>query len=227
MTPERYTRNLPLLTPEENEQLANRKVCVIGCGGLGGYSIEMLGRLGIGNITAVDGDVFQESNLNRQLLSLTGNLGHSKAAVAVERMKQVNPLVKVTPVSNYLTDENARQILTGHDVIVDALDNVKTRTLLQNTAEELQIPLVHGAIDGWYGQVTTIFPADRSLDYLYANIKTQDINPILGNPSFTPALVASIQAGEVLKILINRGSLLRKKLLVINLLDQEYEIIDL
>lgn len=227
MIPERYLKNTPILTPEENESLSDRKVCVVGCGGLGGYIIEMLGRLGVGNITAVDGDVFQESNLNRQLLSNSENIGHFKAIVAVERMKQVNPLVKIIAVTDYLTDQNVQPILHCHDVIVDALDNVKSRLLLQRSAENLKIPLVHGSIDGWYGQVTTIFPTDRTLDYLFPDSNEKDPKTLLGNPSFTPALVASIEVSEVLKILIGRGKLLRKKLLIINTLEQEYEIVNL
>jgi molybdopterin-synthase adenylyltransferase len=227
MVMERYLKNIPLLSPEENDKLIQHRVCVAGCGGLGGYIIELLGRLGIGKITAVDGDVFQESNLNRQLLANSGNLGRFKATVAVERMEQVNPLVKITAVTDYITDKNANQILDGHDVIVDALDNIQARLLLQNTAAALKIPMVHGAIDGWYGQVTTIFPMDRTLDYLYPGLNGEDLKPQLGNPSFTPALVASIEVSEVLKILIGRGALLRKKLLIINTLEQQYEIVDL
>jgi molybdopterin-synthase adenylyltransferase len=87
--------------------------------------------------------------------------------------------------------------------------------------------MVHGSIDGWYGQVTTIFPTDRTLDFIYADLTGHDLKPALGNPSFTPALVAAIEVSEVLKILINRGSLLRKKLLIINTLEQEYEVVDL
>ncbi|HEX3048210.1 MAG TPA: HesA/MoeB/ThiF family protein [Bacillota bacterium] len=227
MIPERYLKNLPLMTPEENKELTRRQVCVVGCGGLGGYIIEMLGRLGVGNITAVDGDAFCESNLNRQLLSTTSNIGKPKALAAVERMTHVNPLIKITAVTDYLTEKNATQILSGHDVIVDALDNITTRLLLQNMASDLNIPLVHGSIDGWYGQVTTIFPGDRTLDYIYPNFDGQNPPTKLGNPSFTPALVASIEVSEVLKILIGRGSLLRKKLLIIDTLEQEYEIIDI
>jgi molybdopterin/thiamine biosynthesis adenylyltransferase len=227
MIPERYLKNLPLLTPDENKKLAQRQVCVIGCGGLGGYVIEMLSRLGVGNITVVDGDAFCESNLNRQLLSVNANIGKLKALAAVERMTHVNPLIKITAVTDYLTEKNAIQILNGHDVIVDALDNITTRLLLQNVTSDLNIPLVHGSIDGWYGQVTTIFPGDRTLDYLYPNFDGQNPPTKLGNPSFTPALVASIEVSEVLKILIGRGSLLRKKLLLINTLEQEYEMVEL
>ena len=93
----RYTRNMETLSKEENDRLKEFKVCVVGCGGLGGYVIEMLGRIGIGHITAVDGDGFDESNLNRQILSDTYCLGKNKAVAAKERMERVNPLISLNP----------------------------------------------------------------------------------------------------------------------------------
>lgn len=223
----RYSRNMTTLTPEENQSLQNFRVCVIGCGGLGGYIIEMLGRLGVGTITAVDGDVFDETNLNRQILSDTHTLGKSKALQAKERMTLVNPLITVHPIWGKFSMENGSAILKNHHVVVDALDNISTRLQLENTTEALGIPLVHGAIAGWYGQASTILPGDRTLSKIYPDPTITGMEKELGNPSFTPALVASIQVSEVLKILIGRGGLLRNKLLYINLLDQEYEIIHL
>lgn len=221
----RYERNMKMLSPEENDALQNFKVCVVGCGGLGGYIIEMLGRLGIGHITAIDGDVFEESNLNRQLLAETKNLGKGKAEAARERMESVNPLIRVRPVRARVEAGQGEELLAGHDVVVDAVDNIESRLILQSICSRLGIPLVHGAIGGWYGQVTTIFPGDNTLDYIYAKRTAGGLEKELGNPSFTPALVASIQVSEVLKILIGRGELLRKRLLHLDLLTQEYTVI--
>ncbi|MGE5630320.1 MAG: HesA/MoeB/ThiF family protein [Caulobacteraceae bacterium] len=223
----RYARNMQMLTAEENTRLKDFKVCVIGCGGLGGYVIEMLGRLGIGYITAVDGDVFEESNLNRQILSDAESLGMSKAFAAKERMAKVNPLITLNPVRARFDSVNGCQIIGGHDVVIDALDNLESRLLLEDLSEDAGIPLVHGAIAGWFGQVTTILPGDRTLKKLYPEGINHGIEKELGNPSFTPALVASIQVSEVLKLLIKRGSVLSGRLLMINLLEQQFEIIDL
>ena len=224
---QRYSRNMNTLSPYENDCLKGFKVCVIGCGGLGGYIIEELGRLGIGTITAVDGDVFEESNLNRQLLSDMNNLGSSKADAAAKRMSKINPLITIVPVEQRLTAENGLAILKGHDVVIDALDNIESRIILERLAEELEIPMVHGAIAGWFGQVTTVFPGDRTLSLLYPEGEKHGIEKELGNPSFTPAVIASLQVAETLKVLIKRGAVLRKRILVINLLNQEYEIIEL
>ncbi len=224
---QRYARNMKTLSLEENNSLKHFKVCVVGCGGLGGYIIEELGRIGIGSITAVDGDVFEESNLNRQLLSSVDNLGNSKAEAAEFRMRKVNPMIKVTAVCKRLDMKNGPDILAGHDIVLDALDNIESRLTLEKLAEQAQIPLVHGAIAGWFGQVTTILPGDRTLSLLYPADESRGIEKELGNPSFTPALVASIQVAEAVKLLIRRGETLRRKLLIINLLEQEYEVIDL
>ncbi|MGV8146996.1 MAG: HesA/MoeB/ThiF family protein [Alkaliphilus sp.] len=224
---ERYFKNIGTLAKEENESLSSYKVCVIGCGGLGGYIIEMLGRLGIGHITAVDSDVFEESNLNRQLLANTETLSKPKALAAKERMKLVNPLVEVITVCEKFAVDNAERMLTGHDVIVDAVDNIESRFTLQNATSKLGIPLVHGAIAGWYGQVSTILPGDNTLERIYPSRCKQGLEKEIGNPSFTPAMVASIQVAEVIKVLFGKGSLLRNKLLYIDLLEHEYIVIDL
>ncbi len=220
----RYSRNITTLSLDENESLQHKKVCVIGCGGLGGYVIMELGRLGVGSITAVDGDVFDQSNLNRQLFSDEAVLGQGKAKVTCEKMSVINSLVKVKPIHSLLTAENCDTIIAGHDVVVDALDNLDTRKILQRCCSKLNIPLVHGAIAGWYGQVCTILPSDTIFDIILNN-QSKGIETKLGNPSFTPAIVASYQVAETVKLLINRGEILQNKLLMINLLDNEFEII--
>jgi molybdopterin/thiamine biosynthesis adenylyltransferase len=215
------------ISPEENLKLKDFKVCVVGCGGLGGYVIEMLGRLGIGHITAVDGDVFDESNLNRQLLSSEKVIGNSKAEVAKSRMAEVNSEIEVTAIRDFLTAENWEKIVNNHDLVIDALDNISARKVLANGCRVAGIPMIHGAIAGWYGQVSTIMPGDETISLLYSHDEEKGIETELGNPSFTPALVASIETAEALKVLLGRGEVLSKKVLSIDLLNQEYEIFEL
>ncbi len=223
----RYLKNMNMLSKEEIERLQGSKACVVGCGGLGGYIIEMLGRLGVGKITAVDGDVFDETNLNRQLLCDVDSIGKAKTEAAKNRMQRVNPLIDVIPVFQKITPVNGMDILAGHDVIIDAVDNIDTRLLLQDLAWQLGIPMIHGAIAGWFGQITTIFPGDRTLDILYKKNVANGIENDLGNPSFTPALVAAHEVSEAVKILIGRGELLRKRILYIDTFDQEYVVVDI
>ncbi len=227
MTNQRYIKNEKMLSREENLSLREKKVAVVGCGGLGGFIVEELGRLGIGHITAVDGDVFEESNLNRQLLSDATNLGQRKAIAAKERMKIVNPEVEIVPVEEYIDEKNAETILKGHDVVCDALDNIPSRKLIRDICRKLDIPFVFGTIAGWYGYVSTVFPDDNTLDLIYDTDEAKGEEQELGNPSFTPALVASLQVAETLKLLTGKGELLRKKLLFINSLEHKYEIIEL
>ena len=224
---DRYFKNMDMISKEENDSLRNFKVCVVGCGGLGGYIIEMLGRLGIGHITGIDGDVFDVSNLNRQLLVDTENLGQSKALTAKERMNKVNPDVDFKAITEILTKDNGLEILKGHDVVIDAVDNIETRFIIKDLAKGAGIPMVHGAIAGWYGQVSTIFPGEDTLEKIYPRQPKKGVETKLGNPSFTPALVASMEVSETLKILIGRGELLRNKLLHIDIYDHTYTILDL
>lgn len=220
---ERYQRNIETLSPEENVSLGEKRVAVIGCGGLGGYCLEMLGRIGVGQLTAVDGDIFVESNLNRQLLSQTDSLGKSKALMAQARMAQVNPGIRLNPVDSWLSEDNALALLAGHHAVVDAMDNIPSRFILAEACGELGIPLVHGAIAGWYGQVATILPGERTMEKIYPQGRHKGIETRLGNPSFTPALVAAMQVSEVVKILIGRGGLLSGgEIMFIDTLHQDY-----
>lgn len=222
----RYERNGIVITPEENKALAERKVCVAGCGGLGGGVIEGLVRSGVGNVVAVDGDVFDETNLNRQVLSNESNLGRSKAREAVRQMKEINSQVEVTAVEAFIDESNAEEIIAGADVVVDALDSVGARRILEGACEKQGIPMVHGAIAGWNGQVAVVMPGDRLMGELYSGEEDRGAEVSTGNPYFTPAAVSAIQVAETLKLLIGRESVLRNRLLMMDLLHHQYELID-
>ena len=220
----RYARNLGSITRQEQEQLRSRKVCVVGCGGLGGFLLEYLTRMGVGHITAVDGDRFDPTNLNRQILATEDNLGISKAAEAKNRLARVNSDVQVTAVEQFLTAENAAQILAGHHLVLDALDSIPHRLMLQRICRELQIPLIHGAVEGWFGQVTTVFPGDDTLCRLYPGCSEETI-PERGAAtlSFAPAFIASVQAAEAVKVLLHREPTLRGKVLFADLLQNHFD----
>jgi len=223
---ERYKRN-GIFTNEEMNILKDSKVCIIGSGGLGGYILEMLARVGVGNITIIDGDVFEESNLNRQILATSNNLGNVKVEEAKKRIAEVNPETRVTPIQSYLNSENVSEIITDYNLVIDALDSIDIRLLLQAECEVKNIPLVHGAIAGWYGQVTTIMPGDKTLNRLYSNDQNKGVEVEIGNPSFTPALVASLEVSEALKVLLKKDEILRNKMLYIDLLNNEFEVLDI
>ncbi|MGL4607348.1 MAG: HesA/MoeB/ThiF family protein [Eubacteriaceae bacterium] len=217
----RYERNFPAFSEDDFNKIQNATIAVVGCGGLGGYVIEMLTRVGVGSLRLIDGDIFESSNLNRQLLSSEKNLGISKAAVGKERVSVINSEVSVEAFHAFLKEENGLALLKNSDLVIDALDNVPSRFVLQTLCLKKNIPLVHGAIGGWFGQVTTIFPGDDTLSKIYSKEKKYD-SKASGNPSFTPGLVASIQVSEALKIITGKEDLLRKELLYIDLLSNDF-----
>ena len=186
---------------------------------MGGYVIELLARIGIGTLTVVDGDVFALSNLNRQLLSTEALIGESKVKAALERVHAVNSEVKLSCVPFFLTEENADGLIEGHDLVVDALDNIPSRRILAESCDRLGLPLVHGAISGWCAQVAVIMPGSGAFDRIYpADAKKRKPSSL----SFTPALAASIQTAEAIKLLLNKGLPLKSRLLIADLLTQEY-----
>ena len=197
---------------------------VIGCGGLGGYIIEAMARLGIGKIVIVDPDTFEEHNLNRQLFSTLSTLGIPKVDAAAQRVANINPAVSVVPVREAFSKTNAGDILKDIDVAVDALDNTAARIDLADACNILSIPMVYGAIGGWYGQVATQMPGGRSVcDILKNYPEGEGIEKTAGIPSFGPAVIAGFEAAETCKILLGRGSLLQNRMLFINLLDMKIE----
>ena len=226
--PARYQRNRKLISIDQQLALLQSRVAVLGCGGLGGYIIEELARLGVGHIVAVDPDVFEEHNLNRQLFSTPDLLGEKKVVAAARRVAEVNPAIKIQPVAEAVNEGNGPEILQGVNVAADALDAVPVRLTLASVCDHMNISLVHGAIAGWFGHLATQFPGDKTLERIYALKKApQGIETALGNPSFTPAVVASMQVAEIVKILLNTGDSLRNQYLAIDLYHMEVNTLPL
>lgn len=217
----RYQRNVPALSGAECALLRAKKAAVIGCGGLGGHLIELLARIGIGSIRAVDGDVFEETNLNRQLLSEVPLIGTGKAEAAAKRVERINPDVSVEAVHGFLTEENAAELIAGCDVALDALDNIPARKALARACAEAGIPYVYGAIQGWVAQAAVSLPGDGLLDILYPEGTAIRDKSVL---SFTPAFCASVQTALCVKLLTGRP-VETGTLYYYDLLNQEFETI--
>lgn len=218
IVPGRYLRNMGTVGVAGQLRLLSSTVAVVGCGGLGGLVVELLARMGVGRLVLVDGDVFEDNNLNRQVLCTEADLGKPKVMAAYERALAVNAAVEVRCHKVRLTKENAASLLQGADVVVDALDNLPSRFALEEAAKTLHIPLVHGAIAGFLGQVLTVFPDDPGLAEIYGPPGTRErgVEVETGNPAATPALVASFQVQEVVKLLTGVGEPLRRRLLYID-----------
>ncbi len=220
--PYRYLRNMETISLEEQIELSKSRVAVVGAGGLGGNVIVLLARLGIGHLAVVDYDIFDETNLNRQALSHVNSLGKSKSGEAVELVRSVNPGVHVISYQEKLDFSNAFEVLADSDVVVDALDNIPDRFVLERACRDLRIPFVHGALAGFEGQIMTIFPGDPGLRHLYGNErsgsdKSKSPESVLGVPAPTPSLIATLQVMEVLKILLKRGKVFRNMMLHVDM----------
>lgn len=220
---ERYIRNLGPLTEEECLLLRQRRVFLAGCGGLGGYLLEHLLRAGVGAITVCDGDTIVPSNLNRQLLADMESLGRPKTEAACARAALVNPEAAVEARPVFLTADNALGLIAGHDLALDALDSPAARRILASACRQAGIPLVHGAIRGWYAQAAVILPDSGMMEQLYP--ADAPAAPDQGSLSPTVGLCAAIQAGEAVKLLCGRPSPLAGRLLWVDLVEQEYQVV--
>ena len=190
---------------------------------MGGHLIELLARVGVGGIRAVDGDVFETSNLNRQLLSEEALLGLSKAETAAARIAKINSGVKAEAVSIFLDERNATGLIAGCDAVLDALDNISARRVLCKTCAAAGIPYIYGAISGWVAQAALCLPGDDLIARLYPDDAVIRDKSVL---SFTPSLCASVQASLCVRLLAGRP-VEHGVLYYYDLLHQEFETIPL
>ena len=225
--PHRYDRNMAALTEEECARLAEKRIAVVGCGGLGGAVIEALARIGVGYLRVIDGDVFEESNLNRQLLCTESSLGREKSLVAAERIGVINGEVKAEPMVAFLSEGNAISLLSDVDCVVDCLDNLEARFWMAHACQNAGLPLVYGAIAGWFGQVCTVYPGDVSFVSIYGEPFGESQHKKLGNLPFTAYSIAAFQAAEAVKVVLEKPGQIRNRLLMIDLLDGSVDDMEL
>jgi molybdopterin/thiamine biosynthesis adenylyltransferase len=225
IVPERYDRNIPAISVDQQARLLASGAAVVGLGGLGGHVIECLARLGVGRILGVDGDSFVESNLNRQVLATGETLGESKAEQARIRVSAVNPAVEfVAYVSSF--QDLAPGALGGAGVVLDCLDSIPARRDLAALCAAAGLPLIHGAIGGWSGQVGLCPPGGDLIDKLYAGEKT-GVEKRLGNLPFTAAVAGHVMAARAARLLINPDEPQAQRLLLFDLLGDDWQTIDL
>jgi molybdopterin/thiamine biosynthesis adenylyltransferase len=230
VVPERYARNMRTFSLADQATLLKAHAGVVGLGGLGGTVTEILSRMGVGRLTLIDGDRFEDSNLNRQLLSSIAHLGYPKTEAARQRVDQINPSVHCTGPAEFLSPENAANWLASCDVVVDCLDNLPARFMVEDACRRLRRPMVSAAVAGASGHVTTIFPGDRGLRLVYGepqNLPLKGAETSLGTVPFSVTFLAALECAEVAKILLGKGSPLRGKLLLADLMDGMVEVITL
>jgi sulfur-carrier protein adenylyltransferase/sulfurtransferase len=224
----RYRRHMMLseVGEEGQEKLKAARVVVVGAGGLGAPILQYLTSAGVGNITILDDDLVSEDNLHRQILYGRQDMGKLKTIIARERLKILNPFVNHDIFNIRLKPENVIDFLSKFDVIVDATDNFSTRYLINDACILINKPWVFGSVHNYDGQVTTFINSKGpSLRCLYPDVIDKQNIP---NPSASgilgvlPGIVGSIQASEVLKIILGIGDLLCGKLLIYNLLKNSF-----
>ena len=230
----RYARHLSLpgFGAAGQERLKRGSVLCVGAGGLGSPALMYLAAAGVGRLGVVDADVVDESNLQRQLLFGTGDVGRPKAEAAAARLHELNPLIEIDPHRVRLTRENAEALVARYDILLDGTDNFPTRYLCNDVAVRLRKPNVHGAIHRFEGQVSVFAPHLGGPCYrcLFPEPPPPGTVPSCaegGVLGVLPGLVGTLQATEAIKLLAGLGSALVGRLLHVDALTMRHREIRL
>lgn len=208
----RYARQIRLFGEEGQEKLKKASVFIAGAGGLGSVVSIYMAAAGFGRIRIVDSDSVELSNLNRQVLHWTDDVGRSKAKSAQETLLGINPEIEVEAIMETIDEESIDRLLQGCDLIMDAMDNFPTRYLLNRAALQRNIPLFHGAICGFQGQATTIIPGKTAcLRCIFPRAPPATTFPALGS---TCGVIGSVQVTEAVKYVLGSGELLLNRLML-------------
>ena len=212
---ERYDRQIMIygFGKKGQEKLKKARVLVAGAGGLGSPAAIFLAAAGIGNLVIADHDNVEISNLNRQILHWNENIGSGKADSAESKLKKMNPGINIETFDGTISETNIGELVSGCDAIVDAMDNLPTRYLLNKAAVTNRIPFFHGAVYGFEGRAMTVVPGKSACLYcLYHGAETpKEKFPVIG---VTPGVIGCIQATETIKYLTGMGELLNGRLLI-------------
>jgi adenylyltransferase/sulfurtransferase len=227
-----YSRQTVLkeLGRKGQKKLAESKVAVVGLGGLGTVSSLYLALAGVGHLRLIDQDVVELRNLHRQILYTPEDANYPKVEVAAKRLRKRNPLIKVEPVPENLNASNAEKLLSGMDCVVDGLDNMRTRYVVNRACVKLRAPYVFGAAIGLEGNVSVFSPPETPcLECVFPNVDdgkllTCGVRGVLGA---TPGVIGAMQAIEATKALTGMGSTLKGKLLICDFSDMYFATIDI
>lgn len=171
---EMIRRQKEIFTKTQQEKLKNTPVCIIGCGGLGGSVIEQLIRVGFENITIVDEDVFDKTNMNRQLRSNIETINQSKAEITQDYVHKINPEAKIKAYNIKVDKDNISDIIGDIEIVIDAVDNIYTRVIISRYTQKNDITFIHAAVEQMSGQLTTFIPGCPSYEELF-HMKSKDM----------------------------------------------------
>ena len=218
-----FARHLPLIGEEGLRRLLNSTVLVAGAGGLGTVVLQILVRSGIGKLYIVDHGIVDEPDLNRQILYSREHLGKSKVEVAYEQLRKIRDLEIIT--LKETVDENFK-IPEEVNIVVDCLDNFLGKFILNELSVKAKKPFVHAGISGFYGQITTIIPGETlNLKDMLRNVPLEKSGglPVIAT---APFILGTLEANEVIKFLTGKGALLKNKILVVDLLYNDFQTIE-
>lgn len=224
----RYKKNFEQngITQADQEKLLNSRVIVMGAGGLGSGVIMNLAALGVGQIKIIDGDIVEESNLNRQIIHKYKNIGRAKVISAKDWVQEFNPDIRVELDKIKINELNYFNIIQGYDIIIDCFDSYESKYMLNEIIIRHKKILIHGAAQGFYGQVTTIIP-DKTGCLECVMQKPKQIKETM-YASLSPVVntIAALQAQEALKIITGAGTPLLNKLLVFDGTTSEFKMLN-
>jgi molybdopterin/thiamine biosynthesis adenylyltransferase len=221
----RYKRQLiiPDFGEEGQGKLKDSRAVIVGVGGLGCVSATYLAAAGVGHITIVDFDIVELSDLNRQILYGEEDTGKKKVTVAQRRLSRLNSKVEITPVFAKITEENVLSLIEGAQVVVDGLDNSATRLLVNAACVKQKTAYIYGGVSRLRGMVTTIIPGQTPC---LACLRPEGVGG-LGVLGVTPAIIASLQALEAIKLLIGQRPALAGKLLLFNGDNMKFQLLEI
>ncbi len=209
----RYSRQVRVFGIEGQENIESSKVALFGVGGLGSIVAYYLVASGVGEIVLIDHDVVRLCDLNRQILYTTSDIGKPKIDVAIEKLKALNPSVKIKGCRVKASIDNVYELIDSVDLVIDALDNWETRLVLNKACVEKGIPLIHGAINGFYGQVMVVVPGETPCLQCIVGEPVETRKPVPAIAS-TVGVIGSIQVNEALKLLSRVSKPVLNKLIV-------------
>jgi len=224
---QRYDRQLRIqgFGVEGQKKLRQARVLIAGIGGLGTLISTYLGVAGVGSLRIVDKDIVELSNLNRQILHWTGDVGKDKVRSAEEKLQKMNPHIQIEAIVDTITEENILELVAGCDLILDGMDNYPTRYVLNRAALERGIPFMHGSIYGVEGMATTIIPGETAcLRCIFPEPPPPATFPVLG---IAPGVIGCLQALEAIKYITGIGKLLTNRLLVFDGFDLKFREVNL
>jgi len=224
----RYARHLSLapIGEEGQELLLRGRVLLIGAGGLGSPIALYLAAAGVGTIGIVDADVVDASNLQRQVLFNTADIGHAKAAVAARRLKALNPDVDVVGHETWFSADNAHALIADYDFVIDATDNFDTKFLIADICHHKGTPYSHAGIDQFFGQTITVLPGDSTCYRCLFTAPPIDTGDGPRGPlGVVPGVIGTVQASEAIKHLTGSGELLTNRLFTYDALRTSVRII--